>query len=619
MLNTARALRFHAGLPIHFWGDCLLTATTPVLNGCTPYECLFHTSPSYNHLRVFGSLCYASTAPRSSDKFAPRAIKSVFLGYLFGTKGYKVLDLETRKVFISRHVQFVETVFPFKSIPSTIPSQLFTSSLSDNTTDPLQDILVSSDSSSSKSNRQDSSLSDSTQLNSSSVSDSVSHSPHSHDLFTVVHEPPVSTRPVRTKTLPAKYSDYTGLPPQFHSTSNHASAFFPDALHYDSFSPAYTHFLGNVTKIPEPHSYAQVATHPEWYTVMATEIAALEANDTWYIVLLPAHQKQVGCKWIFKVKYQANGDMERYKARLVAKGFTQNEGVDYFETFAPVAKMTSFRTLIVVAAAKNWTVDQLDVTNAFLHGDLSEDVYMTLPPDYIPPADIQVQYPNQVLVCKLKKSIYGLKQASRQWFLKLYAALLMFGFVQSVSDHSLFTYTSGSSIVTLLVYVDDMVLAGNSTSLLTQVKEFLSTQFKIKDLGTLKYFLGLELARSIAGIYLNQRKYTLDLLKDVGLSSCTASLLPMEQNHHLLQPDDSTTIPDISLYRRIIGRLIYLTISRPDISYSVHVLSQIMANPKTSHMQAAVKLLRYLKGTCGHGLLLSSQSTLQLSAFCDAD
>lgn len=164
-----------------------------------------------------------------------------------------------------------------------------------------------------------------------------------------------------------------------------------------------------------------------------------------------------------------------------------------------------------------------------------------------------------------------------------------------------------------------MVLTGNDLSLLAKVKTFLSSHFKIKDLGPLKYFLGLELDRTEAGISLHQCKYTTDLLKDAGLVTCTASVVPMEQNHQLLAPDSSATIDHVTLYRRLVGRLIYLTISRPDISYSVHVLSQFMASPKAHHLQAALKLLRYLKGTCGHGLLFSAQSSLRLCAYCDAD
>lgn len=161
-----------------------------------------------------------------------------------------------------------------------------------------------------------------------------------------------------------------------------------------------------------------------------------------------------------------------------------------------------------------------------------------------------------------------------------------------------------NSISVLLVYVDDMILVGNDVVQLQVIKTFLSSQFKVKDLGALKYFVGIEIARSDAGIYLNQRKYTLDLLKDTGCLDCKPSSLPLQQNHALLTSQDVPDISDVSLYRRIVGRLIYLTISRPDIAYTMHTLSQFLAHPKPIHLQATYRLLRYLKGTCGQGIFL---------------
>lgn len=186
---------------------------------------------------------------------------------------------------------------------------------------------------------------------------------------------------------------------------------------------------------------------------MAEEIRALEDNKTWTIEKLPPGKRPIGCKWVYKVKRRADGTIERYKARLVAKGFTQVEGVDYHETFAPVAKLVTVRCLLSVAVDKKWEIYQMDVNNAFLHGDLDEEVYMHLPPGFLTP--------KTNAVCKLRKSLYGLRQASRNWFSKFAEALQHYGFHQSGADHSLFTYTRENTFHGVLVYVDDLIIVGN--------------------------------------------------------------------------------------------------------------------------------------------------------------
>ncbi|CAM8982784.1 unnamed protein product [Rhodiola kirilowii] len=260
---------------------------------------------------------------------------------------------------------------------------------------------------------------------------------------------------------------------------------------------------------------------------MNKEFSALEQNHTWIITTLPPDKRAVDCKWVFKVKHHSDGTVERYKARLVAKGFTQVERIDYHDTFALVVKMTSVRYVLAVAAARGWPLYQLDVNNAFLHGVLDEDVYMKLPPGFYAQARLSGQ------VCKLQRNIYGLKQASRQWFARFSDALVELGFVQSLNDYSLFTLKLQGEFLVLLVYVDDVVLTGTSSHLIETVKCFLHDKFPIKDLGLLKYFLGLEVARSKDGIFLNQQKYALDMLADYSFMDCKPIKTPMESKHNL--------------------------------------------------------------------------------------
>ena len=284
--------------------------------------------------------------------------------------------------------------------------------------------------------------------------------------------------------------------------------------------------------------------------------------------------------------------------------------MDYNETFAPVAKMVTVRAFLAIAASKNWELHQMDVHNAFLHGDLDEEVYMKLPPGFTSSSPTQV--------CRLRKSLYGLKQAPRCWFAKLVSALKDYGFLQSYSDYSLFTYSRGSIQINVLVYVDVLILSANDSIALQTFKAYLSDCFHLKDLGSLKYFLGIEVARSATGIFLCQRKYTLDILSETGLLGSKPIGTPIEQNHKLgLATGDFLSDPES--YRRLVGRLIYLAVTRPDLAYSVHILSQFMHQPRAEHWEAALRVVRYLKGTPGQGILLRSDSDLHLQGWCDSD
>lgn len=266
---------------------------------------------------------------------------------------------------------------------------------------------------------------------------------------------------------------------------------------------------------------------------MNAELEALHLNKTWTITDLPQGKKPIGCKWVFKIKHKADGSIERYKARLVAKGLTQLEEIDFFDTFSPIAKLTTIRLLLSIASCQNWHLHQLDVHNAFLHGHLEE-------------------------ACKLLKSIYGLKQSNRQWFTSLSPSLISKGYSQSQSDNSLFTKRTNHSFTAILIYVDDLILTGNNITEIADIKEFLNCTFRIKDLGHLKYFLGLEIARNKTGIHLCQRKYALEILSDCVLIAAKPLSTPMAKGTKLTR-DQETPLSDPENYRRLVGRLTYLT------------------------------------------------------------
>ncbi|KAI3722512.1 hypothetical protein L2E82_33551 [Cichorium intybus] len=587
LLDTARALRFEAKLPNKFWGECVLTAAyiinrlpSTTLSNKTPYEKLYNQKPDYDHMKVFGCLTYYRSNETNGDKFEVRGRPGIFLGYPHGTKGYKIFDIEKGKIMISRDTKFHEDIFPFptNSIHDSGelddffdigPIRLNQEHEHERQHEDLEPRFedMSSNSPHSNARLQDEVIIPETDNDPTSTQNSSHHSPPERPETENMN----STRPQRHCATPKHLEDYiVKLPPsvnRLQPTSNQSSSTvhpIANYLSYNKFSDSHKRFLAAITSNDEPNCFKQAIQDPRWVEAMKKEIHALEQNETWTLETLPKGKRAIDSKWVYKIKYKPNGEIERYKARLVAKGFTQVEGVDFHDTFAPVAKLVTVRTLLTVAAKKDWMIHQLDVNNAFLHGNLDEEVYMKVPQGFSKEHDTRV--------CRLRKSLYGLKQASRNWYKKFTTALLDLHFRQSKSDHSLFTYKNGGTIIAILIYVDDVIVVGNNPNKIQEIKTCLHAKFSIKDLGSLKYFLGIEVAKTPDGLVLSQRKFTLDILKDSGMLGSRPSSFPIEQNLKL-DHDESQLTVDANQYRRMIGRLLYLQATRPDIAYSVNILS----------------------------------------------
>ena len=423
VLNVARALLFQSNLPKRFWSYSVIHAIflinrvpTPILQNHSPYELLYESKPDLSTLKTFGSLCFASTLSSNRSQFDPRSRKCVFLGLRTGVKGSVLLDIITNQIFVSRNVIFYDHILPYKASSAATDMITFPTLSSPSLLDQP--------------------------INSTSLP--APHSdPHSHSFDTVTNDGTRGSSRVRRQ--PSYLADY-----HCNSVTNgtdlpSSSPLYPVSQYvsYSNLSPTHKSFILAISTDTEPESYAEACKFECWNKAMQAEISALEQTKTWTVVDLPSGVVPIGNKWVYKIKRKANGSIERYKARLVAKGYTQVEGIDYFDTFSPVAKMTTIRLLLAVASIKGWHLHQLDVNNAFLHGDLHEEVYMRLPLGFHSPG------PNKV--CKLLKSLYGLKQASRQWFAKLLGLLLTCGYSPAPSDPSLFTKHTATSFTALLV------------------------------------------------------------------------------------------------------------------------------------------------------------------------
>ncbi|XP_059590835.1 retrovirus-related Pol polyprotein from transposon RE1 isoform X1 [Vitis vinifera] len=662
LLEVTRCLMFSSNVPNYFWGEAILTATylinrmpSRVLTFQSPRQLFLkqfphtHAASSDLPLKVFGCTAFVHVYSQNRSKFAPRANKCIFLGYSPTQKGYKCYSPTNKRFYTTMDVSFFEHVFFYpkshvqgesmnehhvwesflEGVPSfhsesPNPSQFAPTELSTpmppsvqpaqhtnvpspvtiQSPMPIQPIapqLANENLQVYIRRRKRQELEHGSQSTCGQYIDSNSSLPEENigeDRAGEVLIPSIddSTLPIALRKGVRRCTD--------HPIGNYVT--------YEGLSPSYRAFATSLDDTQVPNTIQEALKISEWKKAVQDEIDALEKNGTWTITDLPVGKRPVGCKWIFTIKYKADGSVERFKARLVARGFTQSYGIDYQETFAPVAKLNTIRILLSLAVNQDWCLQQLDIKNAFLNGDLEEEVYMEIPPGFE-----ESMAKNQV--CKLQKSLYGLKQSPRAWFDRFTKAVLKLGYKQGQADHTLFVKKSHArKLAILIVYVDDIILSGNDMGELQNLKKYLSEEFEVKDLGNLKYFLGMEVARSRKGIVVSQRKYILDLLKETGMLGCKPIETPMDSQKKLGIEKESTPV-DRGRYQRLVGRLIYLSHTRPDIGFAVSAVSQFMHSPTEEHMEAVYRILRYLKMTPGKGLFFRKTENRDTEVYSDAD
>nr|GEW72817.1 ribonuclease H-like domain-containing protein [Tanacetum cinerariifolium] len=600
------------GIPLYFWTGCILTATylinrlsSFVLNGKIPFFLVYNKEPNLSHLRSFGCLCYAALI-KGSDKFSEKSKKCVLIGYAIDKKAYKLFSLENRNVLYSRDVKFYETIFPYKmSFQLEVEQDVSESEVTNLKffdcvkSDPKPKASISLDDDKEGSSCRDGSVHQSGlshSLDQPEVDEQIPTSGSGSDLQGSGNDGSITATPIDENTSsegnvgfndqvpvfqnvfqnqteevnPRKSSRTTKLPAKFNkyvldNKVKYGLNRYANHTHLDSRSRS---FISNLNKTLEPSLFEEASKDPNWISAMNDEMNALYENDTWYLVDLLFGRKPIGSKWVYKIKHKFDGE----------------------------------------------DIYQMDINNAFLYGDLIEEVYMLPPPGFFDPSDKRV--------CKLKKSLYGLKQAPRQWNQKLRETLKENGFEQSKNDHSFFFKKNEKFSLFLLVYVDDIIVTGTSKVEIAKFKRFLCNRFKFTDLGELKYFLGIEVLKVSGGLCLSQRKYCLELLHDFGLLAYRPVLTPLLENIILAhkETEKDKFLVNITSYQRLVGKLIYLTLTRPDISYVVHCLSQHMHAPLKSHFDITLRLLKYLKLAPGFGVqFVKKQSGFHIKAFFDSN
>ncbi|KAI0494867.1 hypothetical protein KFK09_025013 [Dendrobium nobile] len=615
IVEVTRTLLHDASLPQKFWVHAVQTAVflinrLPSLSKKTssPYQLLFHHPPDYTILRTFGCLCYPFLPQKALGKFHSKSLPCIFLGYPAHTKGYLCYHIDSKNIFISRHVKFYECHFPFSTIQT-----------SESTTESIPLIPTSS-------------MLVPTNIQNATDNPPSTIFPTSETISITQPTLPVdhisSTSPARTSSplnaSPSRISPSTS--PSIPLTSDISSPVVSQAPPpTTSIHPMLTRFRSGNLKpkhiismqtdtIPiDPTSYSEAVKHPAWRQAMSDEFTALQHQSTWTLVPNDSSRNVLGCKWIYRTKFNPDGSVARYKARLVALGCRQQFGLDYFHTFSPVAKLPTIRIFLTVAVSFHWQILQLDVSNAFLHGALNETVYMSQPPGFK-----DTVHPDYV--CLLHKFLYGLKQSPRQWFDTFSNYLLQFGFHHSTVDPSLLIYTKQSVLIYILVYVDDILLTGNDNATITCLLTALSSKFQMKNLGRISHFLGMHVSHTSQGLHLSQAAYATQILQRAGMSACKPISSPIPTK---LVTETATSSLALStavsdLFRHLIGSLQYLTVTRPDITFTVNRLCQHMHCPQQSDFKLLKRLLRYLKGTLSFGIPITA-TDLQLHAYSDSD
>lgn len=605
LVEKARAMLIDSKAPMHLWAEAVNTANylanrsiNSAIGNQTPFERWVLRKPCVNHLHPFGSKAFVLKKGPKGHKFAPKATPGVFIGYSEISKAYKIYIPTQRKTVISKDVKILKTNFYETTSSNVLNNNNDTISQEQSPTSQMETIELEFENT--EENTTESHLNDSVYEESLEQVDEIETTSSGNENVDILQQDEVNIdEPENVEPIPNQ-----------RCLRDRSSIRMPQR--YDDFVLA---AADEVNKLGEPTSYKEALSSPDkdkWLDAMLSEISSLNENETWELVKLPKGRKALPSKWVYKIKMNPDGTVERYKARLVIKGFSQTPGVDYDKTFSPVARLNTIRALLATSVKQNLRLLQFDVTTAFLNGKVEEQIFMKQPEGYNDGTD---------RVCLLKRSLYGLKQAPRCWNICINDFLLQSGFKQSEADPCLYTRVRGTKKVHIALYVDDGLVASNNIEAEAEFISELNKRLKIRT-SPATYFLGMEICKVDNKITLCQTSYTKKLLQKFNMGNCKSAPTPIIKENMGGGEEQGTQADPTFPYRQAVGALTYLSVgSRPDIAYALSVASRNLEKPTAKDVLLVKRIFRYLKGTTDKGLIYERTENDQpkLTCFSDAD
>jgi transposase InsO family protein len=612
IVEMARSMLHAQNLKKSFWAEAVVNAVytrnrcpTRTLPSITPQEAWSGRKPCISHMRVFGCIAYAMVPDEKRGKLDAKGTKCLFLGYCEGTKAYRLMDVGTKKIIKCRDVVFMEDCMSVSNDLEMRPSGRIETPKVVVMDESSKSLWYNNDATNGI-EREEKEVGDAQGTNQEDNGETpkqvCSSTPNmSNEASASVGE---EGQPLEERRYPLRERRPLGEWWISHIEPQH------DEEH------------ANVASFDDPQTLSEAMQSEDankWEDAMTEEYESLMSKGTWELAPLPKTRKSIGCKWVFRTKRNALGEVTRHKARLVAKGYSQIYGVDFNETFAPVAKFNTIRCILAIGATYDLEMHQMDVKTAYLNPSLQEEIYMDQPKGFI-------QEGREHLKCKLKKAIYGLKQSGREWYNDIDGTLANEGFTRSDADHSLYIKQTSEYLLIVIVYVDDLIILASNMTMMKVLKDKLQAKYEMSDLGELHFCLGVEFKRDRVArtITMSQTKYLEDVLKRFDMQDCKPLGTPLDVHSKLPKLTDEELkqyegemegIP----YKQAVGSLMYAMVAtRADLAYAVSVVSQYMAKAGPMHWKAVKRIMRYLKGTLDFKLCLGGKH-VTLRGYCDAD